>query len=270
MRKYAYYYIAAILTRLNKRGYRGELEIGTKQLLKLMFLLFVISLLLLGCSNKHTNLEEVEGDGLTYSEYFKPYDRLDERENMTYYKPLPIDEIESSLQGQIKKTVNKIDSESLPFKVEEEKAYHVTSKNEDGTARNQIQLSYLSKSDYDRVDDFLIITVTEAEQTPLEENDISNEYDSVGNKLKKEILTEDIPIYQQVITTNSALVYSYYDYDETENRIATVATAANEMYAYYNGYIYHIGYLIDKEKNNEKMQEDMLQLTREYILGDSL
>jgi hypothetical protein len=142
---------------------RGEFEIRTKKLLKLMFLFIVISLLLFGCSNNET-LEEVEGVGLTYSEYFKPYDRLDERKNIKYYKPFPIDEIESSLQEQIKKVVNKIDSESLPFKVDEEKAYLVTSKNEDGKARNQIQLSYLSKSEYDRIDDFFVISVTEVDK----------------------------------------------------------------------------------------------------------
>ncbi|HHW36266.1 MAG TPA: hypothetical protein GXX18_03090 [Bacillales bacterium] len=231
-----------------------------------MFLFFAVSLLLFGCSNNEPDLEEVNGVGLTYSEFFKPYDRLDERKNIKYYKPLPIDEIESSFQEQVKMAVNKIDSERLPFKVEEEKAYLITSKNEDGKARNQIQLSYLNKSEYDRIDDFFIISVTEADKNPLEEINISNEYDSVGNKLKKEILTGDIPIYRQVITTDSALLYSYYDYDETENRISTVGTAANEIYAYNNGYIYHIGYLIDKEKNNEKIQEDMFQLAREYIL----
>ena len=97
---------------------------------------------------------------------------------------------------------------------------------------------------------------TEAELNPLEKYTNSDEFDTVGNELKKEFLKEDVPIYQQVITTDSALLYSYYDYDEAENSVITVGTTANEMYTYYNGYVYHIGYLIDREKNNEEMQRE--------------
>ncbi|HWI48368.1 MAG TPA: hypothetical protein VNU45_09130, partial [Rummeliibacillus sp.] len=216
-----------------------------------------------------TDFEEVKGVGLTYSEYFKTYDGLDERQNIKYYKPVPIDEVESSLSEQVKKAINTIDSNRLPFTVDDEKAYLITSKDENGKIKSQVQLSYLSKPEYDEVDDFFIISVTEVDENPLKRYDISDKYDSVGNELKEEILTEDLPIYQQVITTDSALLYTYYDYDETKNSIVTVGTAANEFYAYYNGYIYHIGYLIDKEKNNEEMQDKMLHLTREYILGNS-
>src|SRR5690606_27751736 len=105
---------------------------------------------------------------------------------------------------------------------------------------------------------------------PLEGHEISDKMDWVGNELKKQHLTGDLPIYQQVLTTNSALLYRYYEYDEADNKITVIGTAANEFYAYYDGYIYHVGYLIDREKNDEKMQEKMLQLTREYILGSSL
>lgn len=131
-------------------------------------------------------------------------------------------------------------------------------------------MSYLSKSEYNDVDEFLIISITEVDENPLKGYDISDKYDSVGNKLKKETLTEDLSIYQQLITTDSALLYRYYDYDEAKNSIGIVGTAANEIYAYYNGCIYHIGYLIIEEKNNEEIQERMLNLAREYILGDYL
>ena len=242
---------------------------ATKKLLKLMLPIIFISSILLGCSFNKTDFEEVKGVGLTYSEYFKTYDGLDERQNIKYYKPVPIDEVESSLSEQVKKAINTIDSNRLPFTVDDEKAYLITSKDENGKIKSQVQLSYLSKPEYDEVDDFFIISVTEVDENPLKRYDISDKYDSVGNELKEEILTEDLPIYQQVITTDSALLYTYYDYDETKNSIVTVGTAANEFYAYYNGYIYHIGYLIDKEKNNEEMQDKMLHLTREYILGNS-
>ena len=72
--------------------------------------------------------------------------------------------------------------------------------------------------------------------------------DTVGNELKKAELLTGVPVYQQ---------------------IRIVGTQANEFYAYYDGYIYHIGYSIDREKNDSDMQEKMLNLVREYILAIS-
>ncbi|MCG3087707.1 hypothetical protein [Sporosarcina cyprini] len=95
---------------------------------------------------------------------------------------------------------------------------------------------------------------------------INDNRDTVGNELKKVELLKGVPMYQQILTTNSALLYRYYDLDETENQIRVVGTQANEFYAYYDGYIYHIGYSIDREKNDSDMQEKMLNLVREYML----
>lgn len=238
---------------------------STKKTSNLLFSLILMSLILLGCSTDKSELVKVKGTDLTYSEYFKTYDALDERENVTYYKPFLINEAESSLPDQVINTMNKFNPDKLPFKVDEEKAYLVTSKDNDGKVKKQVQLSYLSKDEYEQIDDFFIISVTEADKNPLELYDLKDEVDSVGNKLIKEQLTENLPIYQQVLTTNSALVYRFYD--EHEKGIATVATAANEFYAYFDGQIYHIGYLIDNDKNDEKMQQKMLQLVSEYIIA---
>ena len=237
----------------------------TKKLSSLLFSLIFMSSILLGCSTDKSELVIVKGTDLTYSEYFKTYDGLDERKNVTYYKPFLINEAESSLPDQVKNTMNKVDPDRLPFKVDEEKAYLVTSKDKDGKVKNQVQLSYLSKDEYEQTDDFFIISVTEADKSPLELYDLKVEVDSVGNKFKKEQLTENLPIYQQVLTTDSALLYRYYD--ENEKGIATVATAANEFYTYFDEHIYHIGYLIDNEKNDEEVQQKMLQLVREYIIA---
>jgi hypothetical protein len=46
-----------------------------------------------------------------------------------------------------------------------------------------------------------------------------------------------------------------------------MATAANELYGYYNGYVYHVGYLINGARKNKDMHERILQLTRDFILG---
>ena len=242
----------------------------TQKLLKKVFPIIFISSLLVGCSVNQMNLEKVKGDNLTFSEYFHAYDGQDERKNIKFYKPLSMNEVQSSsLPDEIKKVIHPVKLDSLPFKVNEEKVYFVTSKSKEGKGISQVQVSYLGNNEYGNTDEFFIISVTESDRNPLEGHDTSDEVDSVGNKLKKESLTGDLSIYQQVITTNGALLYRYYNYDEVDKKIEVVGTSANEFYAYYNGNIYHIGYLIDREKNDEEMQEKMLQLAREYILGSS-
>ncbi|WP_404427778.1 hypothetical protein LG296_07115 [Ureibacillus chungkukjangi] len=237
-----------------------------EKILNLITLCFVICSLLWGCSNNITDLEEIKGSGLTYSEFFKELDKLDERENVTYYKPVPISEMDSI---NTFKNVEIISTENLPFEVDEEMAYLVTSEDSNGNDINQIQFSYLNKSEYESVEEFFIISITEARENPIENNRIFDEVDLVGNELRKDLLTEDIPIYQQIITTDSAMLYRYYNYDKNKNSIDTVGTAANEFYTYYNGYVYHIGYLIDKDRNTKEMQEHMLRITRDLILGNS-
>ncbi|WP_172372264.1 hypothetical protein [Sporosarcina jiandibaonis] len=241
-----------------------------KKIMKKVLPIIFISSILFGCSGNETNLEKVKGNSFTYSEYFHEYDGLDERENIQYYKPLSLNEVQSfSLPDEMKKVVNTIDQNRLPFKVDEEEFYFVTSKSKEGKEIRQGQVSYFERDEYGNIDEFFIISITESDRNPLENQDISTKVDSVGNKLKKERLRENLSIYQQVLTTDSALLYRFYDYDEDLKKVTVVATAANEFYAYYNGYIYHVGYLIDREKIDEEMQEKMLQLAREYILGSS-
>ncbi|WP_252503464.1 hypothetical protein [Sporosarcina sp. Marseille-Q4943] len=240
-----------------------------KVLIKLSPIIVIISLLV-GCTINQTNLKKVKGDNPTFSEYFHTYDGLKDRKNIKFYKPLSMNEVSSSsLPDEMKKVIHPVDLNRLPFEVNEEKVYFVTSTSKEGKEISQVQVNYLGKNEYGNTDNFFVISITESDRNPLEGHDISDEVDSVGNKLKKERLTDNLPIYQQVLTTNSALLYRYYDYNEADNKIISVGTAANEFYAYYNGYIYHVGYLIDRQKNDEDMQEKMLQLTREYILGIS-
>lgn len=231
---------------------------------------FLISLLLFGCSNYEDGLEEVKGIDVTYSQQFKSFDRLDDRENIKFYKPIAIEQIKSYFPEQIQKAVNMINSEVLPFEVDEKKAYLVTFEDVAGEVKHQIQLSYLGKSEYDIVDNFFIISVTEVEENPIEEFNFSEESDLVGNEFKKEVLIDDIPLFKQVITTDSALLYQYYEYDETKEKVGIVGTSANEFYSYYNGFVYHIGYFNDRQKNTTEVQEEMLNLTRNFILGSDL
>lgn len=199
----------------------------TKKLLKKVFPIIFISSPLVGCSVNQLNLEKVKGDNLTFSEYFHAYDGLGERKNIKFYKPLSMNEVQvSSLPDEIKKVIHPVNLDRLPFKVNEEKVYFVTSKSKEGKGISQVQVSYLGNNQYGNTDEFFIISVTESDRNPLDGHDISDQVDSVGNKLKKESLTGDLSIYQQVITTNGALLYRYYNYDEVDKKIAVVGTSA--------------------------------------------
>lgn len=227
--------------------------------------------LLLSCANKETgpSLTKVKGDGLAHSEYFKSVDELDKRENVTYYKPLPIEAMIQLAPESMGNAVQLIDSEELPFEVDQQVAYLNTSKDKDGNIQTQLQLTYLSEDSYGSTYDFFILTVTEVKENPLGKYDFSSEkVDTIGNELRKEVLTDAIPIYHQVITKNSALIYSYYNY--TDKRISLIVTNANEFYGYYNGHLYHAGYSIEGKNNSEEVQEKLLQLTRAFILGKVL
>ncbi|REB05178.1 hypothetical protein DVB69_15550 [Sporosarcina sp. BI001-red] len=237
----------------------------TKSVTRGSLALILMSSLLFGCSMDQSELKKERGTGLAYSEYFKGYDGLDEREDVTYYKPVQLDEADTSLPEVVRSRVHELNPDKLPFNVDEEKAYLVTSKDKDGKLRNQVQISYIGKDEYEQPEAFLIISITDSDKDPLASFAGTDKVDTVGNEFKKEQLTEDVPIYQQILTTDSALIYKYYE--ETEKGIATVGTSANEFYTYYKGHIYHIGYWIDRDKKDENMQETMLQLVREYILS---
>ncbi|SES18881.1 hypothetical protein [Psychrobacillus sp. OK032] len=237
-----------------------------------ILLLVIFAFMMAGCTNKQDEptLKKVKGEGLTYSEYFKSVDELDERENITHYQPLPIDEMMIVAPVSIKKAVHIVDPKKLPFEVNEQTAYLVTSKGENSIVQNQVQYTYVNTNEYNQKAEFYIITVTELEENPLEKYDFTKQQtDNMGNELRNELLIDDIPIFHQVITTDGALAYRYYSYDEEKKRISTVVTAANELYAYYRGYLYHVGYSTEN-KNKKEIQEEILHLTREFILGESL
>jgi hypothetical protein len=240
-----------------------------KIFVNILFLLLLVSSLVACTSNENISfLKEVKGTGFTYSQYFKSVDDLDDRKNGSFYQPLSFEEVTKIIPDSMKDSVNLINTNDLPFNVSGEIAYLVKSKDEGGNVQHQVQFTYLNNDSYGNSNEFVIISITEAKENPLTKYDFSDEkYDTVGNELREEIIKDGIPMYNQIITSNSALTYKYYDYNEEENLVTIVATAANELYGYYKGHIYHVGYLIDGNKNNEEVQGQMLQLTRDFILG---
>lgn len=232
---------------------------------KRIFPVLLIACLLAGGIFIKTKAQTIKGDGVTFSEYFHPYDVLNVREHVRYYDLAASDEVTSPLYEQMKNAINQIGTDRLPFELKKETGYLVTSTTKYGERLNQVQMGFFNQDDARR-GDFFIISATESDRNPLEGVTINDNLDTVGNELKKVELLKGVPMYQQILTTNSALLYRYYDLDETENQIRVVGTQANEFYAYYDGYIYHIGYSIDREKNDSDMQEKMLNLVREYML----
>lgn len=234
----------------------------------MQYMLVIYLSLLIGCSPVDTSesiLTKVQGDGFTYSGLFKGVDELDNRKNGTYYKPVSMAEMMTAIPDTMRNAIHLIDSKKIPFDVDEEAAYLVTSQDDQGNVQHQVQFSYSSGSLSDK---FLIISVTEVEENPLTKHDFSTEkYDPLGNELRKEVLVDDIPIFHQVVTTNSGLVYRYYNLNEEKNIIHLVNTRAHELYAYYQGHVYHVGYAINESQAADDVHEQFLHITREWILG---
>lgn len=241
----------------------------TKPLMPILSAL-LITLVCGGCSSTTNGLEEVEGTGLTFSENFKSYDGLDEREHVEFFKPSGTEGLPPSILGEHELPEKEIDPDLMPFEVDKEHAYVVTSEDRAGKVTHQVQLSYLGKSEEGITDEFFIISVTGMEENPVENYEVAEATDSVGNRFEKQELSGDDFIFQQVLTTNSALLYRYYEYDEAEEKLNVVGTAANEFYSYHDGLVYHVGYLIDRRRNTEQVQDNMLNLTRAIILGKDL
>ena len=238
------------------------------KLFKKTLSIFTISMLLTGCNNKEAGLVEVQGDGLTYSEYFKNVDEQDTRENVTYFKPLLIDKFMNAAPDSVENEIHPIDSVKLPFEPNEQSVYLVTSEDKESNVQNQVQFTYLSKDVDGLAEEFFIMSITDVKENPLEKYDFSNEKkDTLGNELRREVLIDDTPIFHQLRTTNGSLVYTYYQYNKDKNEIATVVTSANELYTFYKGQIYHAGYQLNNENNTEKSREEILKLFREFVLG---
>lgn len=220
-----------------------------------------------GCSSAPDGLEKVEGTELAFSENFNAYDGLNEREHVEFFKPTEAQPLSPSILSEHHLLEKGIDPDLLPFEVDGENAYVVTSEDRTGKVIHQVQLSYLGKSEEGIVDEFFIISITEMEKNPVENYEVAEATDSVGNKFEKQKLIGEDSIFQQVLTTNSALLYRYYEYDEAEDQLNVVGTAANEFYSYHDGFVYHIGYLIERKRNTEQVRDNMLNLTRTIILG---
>lgn len=76
--------------------------------------------------------------------------------------------------------------------------------------------------------------------------------------IKEDLFGNQVTFYKQndqkivhiELTTNGALAYTYYLYNEEDNSISLMYTVANEIFTYKNGVLYHVAYTMNIDKNN--------------------
>lgn len=221
-----------------------------------------LMLVLAGCSDIPLNL--VKGNGVTSAGQFNHYDKLDERTKLRYYEPFSLRK-NTALPEEIEALKVVVPTTKLPFHVDEEIGNLVAFKDHNGDRKYELQQSYVNYDDYGEISSFYTIAAIQSTDNPLKNVDIQTDKDLIGNELIQEMLPGDIPFFGQRLTTDSALIYTYYTYDKESNKVSTTATAANEFYTYKDGIIYHIGYLMDEEKSSENTYEQLAELTKEVI-----
>jgi len=222
--------------------------------------LFVIAQLNNSTSNMQTAsgytilnvFQQVEGNGVAYSELFKDYDQQHIRE-LTYFKPVSLTEFTNANDVMLPKIIP-------PF--EEAKA-EVLAVN-DGM-QTELQFTFSTGNLDDPNKEFIIISAAKHFMNPLNNEFIENlEKDPVGNIVVDESLNDTTPLIHQIRTTNGGLVYKYFTYDTDANKINVTATTVNELYTYYNGVIYHVGYQAEGDIN------EVVSYVKEFILTSNL
>lgn len=230
----------------------------------ILFILLVPTLV--SCKSEADTLIKVKGEGLTYNENFKLYDKLDQRTDITYYKAETMDDMLKQSPNLIKEVGQSFNETNWPLTINKKEGYLIKSENSAGETYDQIQLSFLNISEFDKVEEFIIVSIYEVDKNPFASNTIDNELDFAGNKLVKSTLDKNTPIYQQILDSNKAMLYKYYGYNEKDKTVGINHTAANEIYTYHDGYIYNIGYLITSTDNS--IHSEMLELIKKSILNE--
>ncbi|QUG41179.1 hypothetical protein KD050_18115 [Psychrobacillus sp. INOP01] len=200
-------------------------------------------------SSLSENLIEVESlGGATSSEMFRHYDDQADRE-LTYYRPISLEEYAALSPIKIPETSIQLKQyDSTVIVVESDIGF-------------ETQFMFDKRDEYKKITDFLVISVSNSDINPFILNDFTKiTEDGVGNSVQMESLSESVYLMHQIRTTPSALVYRYYDYDEATDLISVNVTSANELYTYYKGNIYHIGYDL------KQPIDEVVAFVKEFIL----
>lgn len=153
-----------------------------------------------------------------------------------FYKP--VSKVEDSKAGNT--LLNKVNFSPLDgkniFDYDENLLFIVEhTDDESGDVLQHMQLQYISK---DRL--FIVFSAYEVKNFDL---DLANQ-DMFGNQVNTYNLNDETVI-QVLLTTNTALTYTYYTYNEKDSFVNLVNTAGNEIFTYKDGILYHVAYNID-------------------------
>lgn len=195
------------------------------------------------------NLVEIEGlGGATSSELFGHYDDQANRE-LTYYRPIDLEEYASLSPIKIPQTTMPLEQyDSAVIIVESDRGF-------------ETQFMFDKRDEYKNTTEFLVISVSNNDMDPFIANDFTKiTEDGVGNPVQMESLNDSVYLMHQIRTLPTALEYRYYDYDEVTDLISVYVTSANELYTYYKGNIYHIGYDLDQPI------DEVVAFVKEFIL----
>lgn len=228
-------------------------------------LIFITLIALCGCESQE--FVKVQGSGVADSESYQPIREI--FKNNTYYKPVSIKEGLQQLPEAMAHNIHAVNSSDLPFKVDLEQAFIVTTKdNQTNEELYQLQLTYLTKNEYDLTgESFFIVNIAQLSKDPFSnivEKTITK--DLLGNQVKVESIDDNTSLYHTIITTNGAYTYHYYNYDAKDNSIGITGTAANEIVYYHHGLFYQIGYQVDASKNNKEVHDKMVQLAKQLLI----
>ncbi len=190
--------------------------------------------------------EQVDGNGAAYSELFKEFDHQDLR-RLKYFKPVPLTEFINANNAMIPDIIE-------PFNKSNAEVLAVN----DGM-QTELQFSFRNGEEY------MVISVAKHFMNSLYPDFLADlTEDAVGNRVEQEMLDETTPLIHQIRTTNSALAYRYFTFDDEKNEMNVTQTGANELYTYYNGAIYHVGY------NLKGDPEEIVSYVKEFILQNNL
>lgn len=89
----------------------------------------------------------------------------------------------------------------------------------------------------------------------------ANLVDAYGTPIELERLNSSSTLVTKFLEGDGGLVYTYYSYDEEENRIHLTGTRANEFYTIAEGYIYYIGF----SENSSLSKVQMTEFVKTFI-----
>lgn len=212
---------------------------------------------------------KVKGSNVTYNQFFQIADQLNNRKNLEFYEPVKGFETMQEVANAMGNNVHPIDPRKLPFKANIQEVYAVTSEMTNGRLQNQLQFTYLQKELNGKDQQFAIFTVTNVESNPLANFSKTHDRSDIwGNSIKNEGLIGDNPLFHQIILKEKGgSAYSYYNFDVNNKQVRLSSTRANELYTYYGGYAFHVGYQLE-HADQEDMQKKMIELVKEFILGN--